>query len=134
MRDSMGVQAACLQLVPQLQHTALVTRALAALGAASRTEDTTGALFKKAHVLRCCVSDSPCGLTVLGFVSKLCPALTPSRTLHSRPAQAMQRTEAQWCCRAGAADGVQLGQAVMLPASPGARACHLQLDPVTEAS
>ena len=43
MRQSSGVQAACFAVAPQLQHTALAARALAALGAASRTEDVTGA-------------------------------------------------------------------------------------------
>ena len=44
MRDSAGVQAACMQLAPQMQQAVLALRALAALGVASRTEDATGAL------------------------------------------------------------------------------------------
>ena len=42
MRDSAGVQAACMQLGPQMQEAALALRTLAALGVASRTEDATG--------------------------------------------------------------------------------------------
>ena len=45
MRDSVGVQAACMQLAPQMQQAVLALRALAALGVASRTEDATGAVW-----------------------------------------------------------------------------------------
>ena len=46
MRDSAGVQAACMQLGPQMQEAALALRTLAALGVASRTEDATGASLR----------------------------------------------------------------------------------------
>ena len=45
MRDSAGVQSACMQLAPQMQQTVLALQTLAALGVASRTEDSTGALM-----------------------------------------------------------------------------------------
>ena len=43
LRDTAAAQAACAQLGSQLQQTIFAARALASLGAASRTEDATGA-------------------------------------------------------------------------------------------